>query len=76
MQRRTSLGERHSLVAILFLVAIIIGCVMLVLEVGDYGDQPYQLSLSAPVEYDDGAGTDWAREASRGNRALSICPSV
>ena len=33
----------------LALVAIVIACVCLYLEVADYGDQPYKLALSAPV---------------------------
>ena len=36
----------------LALVAIIIGCVVLYLEVADYGPQPYQLGLSVPLELD------------------------
>lgn len=33
---------------VLALVAIIVGCVCLYLEVADYGPQPYQLGLAAP----------------------------
>jgi hypothetical protein len=36
----------------LALVAIIIGCICLYLEVADYGSPPYQLSLSAPLDVD------------------------
>jgi len=36
----------------LALVAIIIGCVCLYLEVVDYGPQPYQLGLAVPLELD------------------------
>lgn len=36
----------------LALVAIVIGCVCLYLEVADYGPQPYQLGLAVPLELD------------------------
>ena len=66
----------YTVLLALALVAIIIGCVVLYLDVAEYGEQPYQLGLSAPVEQEDGARTYWAREVSRGSPAPAIRLSV
>jgi len=36
----------------LALVAIVIGCICLYLEVADYGAAPYQLGLAVPLTFD------------------------
>jgi hypothetical protein len=66
----------YTVLLALALVAIIIGCVVLFLEVAEYGEQPYQLGLSVPVEQDDGAATYWPREVSRGSPVSAIRLSV
>ncbi len=43
------------------LVALIIGCVCLYLEVADYGEAPYQLGSAAPLEADPPFGAALAQ---------------
>jgi hypothetical protein len=69
-------ADIYTVLLALALVAIIIGCVVLFQEVADYGEQPYQLSLSAPVEQDHGAGTYRAGGASRASPVPGVRPSV
>ena len=45
----------------LALVAVILGCVCLYLEVADYGDKPYELGLLVPLERDRPAASALAR---------------
>ncbi len=42
----------YTVMLAIALVAIIIACVVLYLEVADYGKPPYQLGLAAPVQAD------------------------
>jgi hypothetical protein len=49
----------------LALVAIVIGCICLYLEVADYGSPPYQLGLAVPMTLDRcvAAITPWSPAA-------------
>ena len=66
----------YTVLLAIALAAIIIGCVVLFLEVAEYGEQPYQLGLSAPVQQEDGARTYWAQEASRASPVPGMHLSV
>ena len=48
-------ADIYTVMLALALVAIVIGCVCLYLEVADYGEQPYQLGFSVPRDLDRSA---------------------
>jgi hypothetical protein len=50
----------YTVILALALVAIIIACIVLYLEVADYGKPPYQLGLAAPVHADLAPGSTLA----------------
>jgi hypothetical protein len=41
-------ADIYTVMLVLALVAIVVGCVFMYLEVADYGPQPYQLGLAVP----------------------------
>ncbi len=44
-------ADIYTLMLALALVAIVIGCICLYLEVADYGAAPYQLGFSVPLTF-------------------------
>lgn len=65
----------YTVMLALSLVAIIIGCIVLFLEVADYGDPPYELGSSASFEPNHATGPALAwncQPATAGDR----CPPI
>ncbi len=65
--------DLYSWMLLLSLVALVIACVCLFLEVKEYGDKPYELSRAAPVAHDHPATVAWADDA-HGPAALDGVP--
>ena len=69
-------ADIYTVMLALALVAIVIGCVCLYFEVADYGPQPYQLGLSAPLASGRPAAVAVARRCgpfTRGDVYLADC---
>lgn len=68
-------ADIYTLMLALALVAIVIGCICLYLEVADYGPSPYQLTLSVPLTLDRSPATGWPSPLLAPTR-LAHCPNL